>query len=67
MTESGFFTLTIQYINVKTSDKAEYVHKLCRSRASIHAENSIGFQVSVGVLIIEAYVRDGITKNGIEV
>ncbi len=66
MTESRFFTLIIQYLNVKTSDKAEYVHKLCRPRASIHAESSIGFQVFLGVLIIQIYVHDGIIKNGIE-
>ncbi len=66
MTESRFLTLIIQYLNVKMSDKAEYVRKLCRSHASIHAKSSIGFQVFVGVLIIQIYARDGITKNGID-
>ncbi len=66
MTKSRFLALIIQYPNVKTSDKAEYVHRLCRPRASIHAKSSIGFQVFVGVLIIQIYVRDGITKNGID-
>jgi hypothetical protein len=66
VTESRFLTFIIQYLNLKTSDKAAYVHKLCRPRVFIHAKSSIGFQVFVGVLIIQIYVRDRITENGFD-
>ncbi len=66
MTESRFLTFIFQYLDAKTSDKAEHVHKLCGSGASTHAKSPVGFQVFVGVLITQIYVRDGITKNGID-